>query len=102
MSGFFICVCFSRSYLTGSFPSDFIDIPVSFSQGHSKGEVWGLDTHPRILEAVSVGGDNTLRRWDIGIMQALGTANLRKAARCLNFHPIAPMLAIGFLDGKWR
>ncbi|KAK3878967.1 hypothetical protein Pcinc_016411 [Petrolisthes cinctipes] len=69
-------------------------------QGHSKGEVWGLDTHPQLLEAVTVGGDNTLRRWDIGDMMALKTANLRKAARCLHFHPTAPILAIGFLDGS--
>ncbi|KAK7068129.1 Echinoderm microtubule-associated protein-like 5 [Halocaridina rubra] len=69
-------------------------------QGHGKGEVWGLDTHPSLLEIVTVGDDNALRRWDLEGCLPLGAANLRKTARCVNFHPSAVFLVIGFLDGE--
>ncbi|XP_042240211.1 echinoderm microtubule-associated protein-like 6 isoform X2 [Homarus americanus] len=69
-------------------------------QGHSKGEVWGLDTHPRLLEAVTVGGDNTLRRWSLEDYDALASANLRKTACCVHFHPSAVLLSLGYLDGS--
>ncbi|XP_042878001.1 echinoderm microtubule-associated protein-like 5 [Penaeus japonicus] len=68
-------------------------------QGHGKGEVWGLDTHPRLMEAVTVGDDNTLRRWGLEDHLALGSVNLRKAARCVHFHPTAMFVALGYLDG---
>ncbi|XP_069172867.1 echinoderm microtubule-associated protein-like 5 isoform X2 [Procambarus clarkii] len=68
-------------------------------KGHSKGEVWGLDTHPRLNEAVTVGGDNTLRRWGLE-GRALACVTLRKTARCLHYHPTADLLAVGYLDGS--
>nr|XP_053632744.1 echinoderm microtubule-associated protein-like 5 [Cherax quadricarinatus] len=68
-------------------------------QGHSKGEVWGLDTHPSLMEAVTVGGDNTLRCWNLE-GHALGSATLRKTARCLHFHPSGLFLVLGYLDGS--
>ncbi|ROT74041.1 putative echinoderm microtubule-associated protein-like 5 isoform X2 [Penaeus vannamei] len=69
-------------------------------QGHGKGEVWGLDTHPQLMEAVTVGDDNTLRRWGLEENLALGSVSLRKAARCVHFHPSAMFVALGYLDGS--
>ncbi|KAF2354174.1 WD40 repeat [Trinorchestia longiramus] len=69
-------------------------------QGHSKGEVWGLATHPSIGEGVTVSDDRTLRRWDLENSMALGSAAIRKPARSVHFHPTAGFIAVGFIDGS--
>lgn len=69
------------------------------TQGHSKGETWGLAMHPHKLYAVSVGEDKTLRVLSLKSKQLTAVRALPQGASCAGFNPDGSLLAIGLVDG---
>ncbi|XP_037073170.1 echinoderm microtubule-associated protein-like 5 [Pollicipes pollicipes] len=68
--------------------------------GHSRGELWGLATHPSTLEFATVSDDRTLRLWNRGNGPHVHVAHLRKSARSVAYSSDGSCLAVGFLDGS--
>ena len=62
--------------------------------------MWGLDTHPTLLVAITASEDRTLRCWSLDERRLIGSCNLHKGARSVAFHPSGRLIAVGFMDGK--
>ncbi len=64
---------------------------------HFSGELWGVAAHPLLADIVAtVGDDGTLRIWSLKQNKMLKCVKLGWPARCVAWHPLGTMLAIGF------
>jgi WD40 repeat protein len=71
----------------------------SLVTSHTKGELWGLATHPFDHDLyATVGDDSILRVWSIKKNACLVARKLPKAARCVAWHPIGSLLAVALLS----
>jgi WD40 repeat protein len=71
----------------------------SLVTSHTKGELWGLATHPFDHDLYATAGDDSiLRVWSIKKNACLVAKKLPKAARCVAWHPIGSLLAVAFLS----
>lgn len=70
---------------------------ITLLHSHSKGELWGVATHPTDPDIVaSVGDDATLRVWSISKKCMLHAEPLHWPARSVAWHPSGKLLAVGF------
>eukprot|EP00981_Chlorochromonas_danica_P009096 scaffold2486_cov169-Ochromonas_danica.AAC.15 len=68
---------------------------------HFKGELWGLATHPLDPDIfATVGDDGTLRVWSIKRRVCLQAVTLPRAGRCLAWHPLGNIIAVGLEEDK--
>lgn len=75
--------------------------PAMVACSHSKGELWGLATHPLDADIfATVGDDATLRVWSIKKHACLQAVSLPRAARCVAWHPLGSILAVGLQEDK--
>ena len=63
--------------------------------GHFKGELWGLATHPTRDEYATVGDDATLRIWDLKTRKMKAHKALDCLARAVSYSPDGAYLAVG-------
>lgn len=68
-------------------------------QGHGTRELWGLASHPRKDEFVTVGDDGTLRVWDAKNFAQVKTVQIDAAARAVIYSPDGNLIAVGFGNG---
>jgi WD40 repeat protein len=68
---------------------------------HCKGELWGLAPHPLDPDIfATVGDDATLRVWSVKKHVCLQATSLPRAARCVAWHPLGNILAVGLEEDK--
>lgn len=68
-------------------------------QGHCKGELWGLDVHPRNQEFVTAGDDGSIRLWDAPNRKLLSITSMNSKTRALAFSPDGNHIAAGLYSG---
>jgi WD40 repeat protein/Ca2+-binding EF-hand superfamily protein len=73
---------------------------VRIASGHSKGELWGLDTHPTRDEFVTVGDDETIRIWSLRSFEQSNARKMPKGARSVCYNPAGTVLCVGMIDGE--
>lgn len=66
--------------------------------GHSYGSAYCVDTHPSKFEFATVGQDQTLRIFDMGMNTQLKIATFEGEVKSVAYNPVGDMIAIGFGD----
>ncbi|KAI3362845.1 hypothetical protein L3Q82_001894 [Scortum barcoo] len=78
------------------------DKPLLIMQGHSEGELWALDVHPKKPLAVTGSDDRSVRLWSL-VDHALiaHRCNMEEAVRSVAFSMDGYQLALGMKDGSF-
>ncbi|KAG7257658.1 hypothetical protein CRUP_015754, partial [Coryphaenoides rupestris] len=77
------------------------DKPVLLMQGHSDGELWALDLHPKQAVAVTGSDDRSVRLWSLSDHTLLARCNMEEAVRSVAFNNDGSQLALGMKDGSF-
>jgi echinoderm microtubule-associated protein-like 6 len=64
--------------------------------GHSRGEIFGLATHPQCHDFATCGLDRTLRLWDGRTRRPLRHKVMDVSVSAVAFHPDGSMIAVGY------
>uniref|UniRef100_A0A3Q2VUR1 EMAP like 6 n=1 Tax=Haplochromis burtoni TaxID=8153 RepID=A0A3Q2VUR1_HAPBU len=76
------------------------DKPVLLMQGHSEGELWALDVHPKQPVAVT-GSDDRSVLWSLPDHTLLARCNMEESVRSVSFNNDGSQLALGMKDGSF-
>uniref|UniRef100_A0A3Q1EQL2 EMAP like 6 n=1 Tax=Acanthochromis polyacanthus TaxID=80966 RepID=A0A3Q1EQL2_9TELE len=76
------------------------DKPVLLMQGHSEGELWALDLHPKQPVAVT-GSDDRSVLWSLPDHTLLARCNMEESVRSVSFNNDGSQLALGMKDGSF-
>lgn len=70
--------------------------------GHfqERSEVWGLDSHPKLLQFVTAGDDMTVRLWDAKLFRLEHSITMESKCRAVAYHPDGSQIAVALYDGK--
>nr|XP_015828065.2 echinoderm microtubule-associated protein-like 6 isoform X1 [Nothobranchius furzeri] len=77
------------------------DKPVLLMQGHSEGELWALDLHPKQPVAVTGSDDRSVRLWSLPDHTLLARCNMEESVRSVSFNNDGSQLALGMKDGSF-
>uniref|UniRef100_H3CLU3 EMAP like 6 n=2 Tax=Tetraodon nigroviridis TaxID=99883 RepID=H3CLU3_TETNG len=78
------------------------DKPVLLMQGHSEGELWALDLHPKQPVAVTGSDDRSVSRlWSLPDHTLLARCNMEESVRSVSFNNDGSQLALGMKDGSF-
>ncbi|MED6272218.1 Echinoderm microtubule-associated protein-like 6 [Characodon lateralis] len=77
------------------------DKPVLLMQGHSEGELWALDLHPKQPVAVTGSDDRSVRLWSLMDHTLLARCNMEESVRSVSFNNDGSQLALGMRDGSF-
>uniref|UniRef100_G3Q8V6 EMAP like 6 n=1 Tax=Gasterosteus aculeatus aculeatus TaxID=481459 RepID=G3Q8V6_GASAC len=77
------------------------DKPVLLMQGHSEGELWSLDLHPKQPVAVTGSDDRSVRLWSLPDHTLLARCNMEESVRSVSFNNDGSQLALGMKDGSF-
>ncbi|KAJ4919988.1 hypothetical protein JOQ06_006466, partial [Pogonophryne albipinna] len=77
------------------------DKPVLLMQGHSEGELWALDLHPKQPVAVTGSDDRSVRLWSLLDHTLLARCNMEESVRSVSFNNDGSQLALGMKDGSF-
>ncbi|KAM9313939.1 echinoderm microtubule-associated protein-like 6 [Pholidichthys leucotaenia] len=77
------------------------DKPVLLIQGHSEGELWALDLHPKQPVAVTGSDDRSVRLWSLPDHTLLARCNMEESVRSVSFNNDGSQLALGMKDGSF-
>ncbi|XP_030627440.1 echinoderm microtubule-associated protein-like 6 isoform X1 [Chanos chanos] len=69
--------------------------------GHMKGEIWGLATHPSKDIFISASDDGTIRIWDLVDKKLLNKVSLGHPAKCASYSPDGEMVSVGMKNGEF-
>ncbi|MEQ2210696.1 hypothetical protein XENOCAPTIV_017844 [Xenoophorus captivus] len=70
-------------------------------QGHSEGELWALDLHPKQPVAVTGSDDRSVRLWSLMDHTLLARCNMEESVRSVSFNNDGSQLALGMRDGSF-
>ncbi|XP_061843886.1 echinoderm microtubule-associated protein-like 6 isoform X4 [Nerophis lumbriciformis] len=77
------------------------DKPVLLMQGHSEGELWALDLHPKQPVAATGSDDRSVRLWSLPDRTLLARCNMEESVRSVSFNNDGSQLALGMKDGSF-
>uniref|UniRef100_A0AAR2JS34 HELP domain-containing protein n=1 Tax=Pygocentrus nattereri TaxID=42514 RepID=A0AAR2JS34_PYGNA len=77
------------------------DKPLLVMQGHSEGELWALDLHPKQPIAVTGSDDRSVRLWSLADHTLIARCNMEEAVRSVSFNNDGSQLALGMKDGSF-
>ncbi|XP_077381857.1 echinoderm microtubule-associated protein-like 6 isoform X7 [Festucalex cinctus] len=77
------------------------DKPLLLMQGHSEGELWALDLHPKQPVAVTGSDDRSVRLWSLPDHTLLARCNMEESVRSVSFNNDGSQLALGMKDGSF-
>ncbi|KAM4607535.1 echinoderm microtubule-associated protein-like 6 isoform 3-T3 [Polymixia lowei] len=77
------------------------DKPLLIMQGHSEGELWALDVHPKKPLAVTGSDDRSVRLWSLVDHALIARCNMEEAVRSVAFSIDGSQLALGMKDGSF-
>uniref|UniRef100_A0A4W4E451 HELP domain-containing protein n=1 Tax=Electrophorus electricus TaxID=8005 RepID=A0A4W4E451_ELEEL len=77
------------------------DKPQLVMQGHSEGELWALDLHPKQPIAVTGSDDRSVRLWSLSDHTLIARCNMEEAVRSVSFNSDGSQLALGMKDGSF-
>ncbi|XP_075907401.1 echinoderm microtubule-associated protein-like 6 isoform X4 [Nelusetta ayraudi] len=77
------------------------DKPLLLMQGHSEGELWALDLHPKQPVAVTGSDDRSVRLWSLPDHTLLARCNMEESVRSVAFNNDGSQLALGMKDGSF-
>ncbi|KAM6956797.1 echinoderm microtubule-associated protein-like 6 [Aplochiton taeniatus] len=77
------------------------DKPLLIMQGHSEGELWALDVHPKKPLAVTGSDDRSVRLWSLADHTLIARCNMEEAVRSVAFNCDGAQLALGMKDGSF-
>uniref|UniRef100_A0A8K9XPU4 EMAP like 6 n=1 Tax=Oncorhynchus mykiss TaxID=8022 RepID=A0A8K9XPU4_ONCMY len=77
------------------------DKPLLLMQGHSEGELWALDPHPKQPVAVTGSDDRSVRLWSLSDHTLIARCNMEEAVRSVSFINDGSQLALGMKDGSF-
>ncbi|KAM7408259.1 hypothetical protein PAMA_002117 [Pampus argenteus] len=77
------------------------DKPLLIMQGHSEGELWALDVHPKKPLAVTGSDDRSVRLWSLMDHTLIARCNMEEAVRSVAFSVDGSQLALGMKDGSF-
>uniref|UniRef100_A0A8C1K4J9 EMAP like 6 n=1 Tax=Cyprinus carpio TaxID=7962 RepID=A0A8C1K4J9_CYPCA len=77
------------------------DKPLLIMQGHSEGELWALDLHPKQPLAVTGSDDRSVRLWSLSEHTLIARCNMEEAVRSVSFNNDGSQLALGMKDGSF-
>ncbi|XP_035982199.1 echinoderm microtubule-associated protein-like 6 isoform X1 [Fundulus heteroclitus] len=77
------------------------DKPLLIMQGHSEGELWALDVHPKKPLAVTGSDDRSVRLWSLADHALIARCNMEEAVRSVAFSLDGSQLALGMKDGSF-
>ncbi|XP_031434832.1 echinoderm microtubule-associated protein-like 6 isoform X2 [Clupea harengus] len=77
------------------------DKPLLIMQGHSEGELWALDIHPKKPLAVTGSDDRSVRLWSLVDHALIARCNMEEAVRSVAFSSDGSQLALGMKDGSF-
>ncbi|XP_034043528.1 echinoderm microtubule-associated protein-like 6 [Thalassophryne amazonica] len=77
------------------------DKPVLLMQGHSEGELWALDLHPKQPVAITGSDDRSVRLWSLPDHTLLARCNMEQSVRSVSFNSDGSQLALGMKDGSF-
>ncbi|XP_041958628.1 echinoderm microtubule-associated protein-like 6 [Alosa sapidissima] len=77
------------------------DKPLLLMQGHSEGELWALDIHPKQPLAVTGSDDRSVRLWSLADHTLIARCNMEEAVRSVSFNNDGSQLALGMKDGSF-
>uniref|UniRef100_A0A3P9P894 EMAP like 6 n=1 Tax=Poecilia reticulata TaxID=8081 RepID=A0A3P9P894_POERE len=77
------------------------DKPLLIMQGHSEGELWALDVHPKKPLAVTGSDDRSVRLWSLVDHALIARCNMEEAVRSVAFSLDGSQLALGMKDGSF-
>ncbi|XP_037543112.1 echinoderm microtubule-associated protein-like 6 isoform X2 [Nematolebias whitei] len=77
------------------------DKPLLIMQGHSEGELWALDVHPKKALAVTGSDDCSVRLWSLVDHALIARCNMEEAVRSVAFSMDGSQLALGMKDGSF-
>uniref|UniRef100_A0A3Q1BB23 HELP domain-containing protein n=1 Tax=Amphiprion ocellaris TaxID=80972 RepID=A0A3Q1BB23_AMPOC len=77
------------------------DKPLLIMQGHSEGELWALDVHPKKPLAVTGSDDRSVRLWSLVDHALIARCNMEEAVRSVAFNVDGSQLALGMKDGSF-
>uniref|UniRef100_A0A6Q2ZEV6 EMAP like 6 n=1 Tax=Esox lucius TaxID=8010 RepID=A0A6Q2ZEV6_ESOLU len=77
------------------------DKPLLLMQGHSEGELWALDLHPKQPVAVTGSDDRSVRLWSLSDHTLIARCNMEEAVRSVSFINDGSQLALGMKDGSF-
>ncbi|KAI4812331.1 hypothetical protein KUCAC02_023729 [Chaenocephalus aceratus] len=70
-------------------------------EGHSEGELWALDVHPKKPLAVTGSDDRSVRLWSLVDHALIARCNMEEAVRSVAFSVDGYQLALGMKDGSF-
>ncbi|XP_055018852.1 echinoderm microtubule-associated protein-like 6 [Boleophthalmus pectinirostris] len=77
------------------------DKPLLLMQGHSEGELWALDVHPKKPLCVTGSDDRSVRLWSLVDHALIARCNMEEAVRSVAFSVDGAQLALGMKDGSF-
>ncbi|KAK7902027.1 hypothetical protein WMY93_018796 [Mugilogobius chulae] len=77
------------------------DKPLLLMQGHSEGELWALDVHPKKPLCVTGSDDRSVRLWSLVDHALIARCNMEEAVRSVAFSMDGAQLALGMKDGSF-
>uniref|UniRef100_A0A4W6DSW6 EMAP like 6 n=1 Tax=Lates calcarifer TaxID=8187 RepID=A0A4W6DSW6_LATCA len=74
---------------------------IDLREGHSEGELWALDLHPKQPVAVTGSDDRSVRLWSLPDHTLLARCNMEESVRSVSFNNDGSQLALGMKDGSF-